>query len=349
MKPNLSNKIGICISHWPLEPIEWWLKAGCRHFRIGIEWAVFNPNPGYYVFNVADAAFRMIADAGGKILVHLFMVPSYLYPEYPRILNHPFAIPIFREEWVIEWVDYVRRFLEWSEQFGDAIEVCGPIVESNLPGWWERERTLQEIKDGKPKQEASPEDFIMLVLRPVAPLIRFSGKKVIGGTVTLQGERSWTYNRALKYFDHYRNRNFGTLNHMDFHVYRDVGKDTVSDIKRFIRDAEIKHPVWISELGFNEKGGFTFWETFWRKISGKDDYTGEMRQERKYKQLLEFLESTKPEDREFLDKIKRIYLYRGHAGDREPNSDELLNPPTEQVKEWTPKKAGALIREYLQG
>lgn len=363
-KPNLSHKLGLCISHWPLEPIDWWLQAGMRHFRIGIEWAVFNPDRGAYIFPVAAPAFQKIANAGGKILVHLFMTPSYLKPEYPRINKHPFAIPIMRSDWVVDWVDFVSRFLEWAEQFGDAIQVCGPVVETNLPGWWEKERTPEEIASGVQKQERSPEDFIAQVIRPVAPIIRFHGKKVIAGTVTLQGERIWTFERAVKYFEHYKNRNFGSIDHMDFHVYREIGNDTVADIKRvfahfekqsikaFLKaleegktdeeakqiaeKAKLKNPVWISELGFNEKGGFTFWERLSNLLKGRNP-SGQERQERKYKQLFSFLESD-PD----AQKIKRIYLYRAHGGGIAADGDELLD------ENFNPKKAALLIREYLQ-
>lgn len=324
----LVDRIGLVSPHWPLEPLFWWLIQGMRHFRIGMEWAEFQPKPDDYQFDAALPAFKAVQMYGGKVLVHLFAVPAWLDPTYPEINGLSFhAIPIMRDEWIEDWRTYLARWTEWIDKrdLHDTVTVAGPIVETNLRGWWEDEHT---------KGNRSPEDFARLVMAPAKEILNAAGIKMIAGTVTLQGEKDSLYHRALKYFTAYKAK-YHLFDHLDIHIYRDKGKELVHDIKRLFGDTSIQH-LWISETSVKEINPYGFWESVWQRFIG-NPYTPEQWQERNLKDFMRWYISDDP----ILQKIRRVYFYKSY--DSGLGTDGLLN------EDFTPKRAANLLCSYVRG
>jgi len=359
-KINLSDRLGIVAQQGQEPYLSWFIGADCKLFYVNASWPVCEPVEGEYDFEWLKIMRDKVYGRGGQILPNLFSMPGWSDPTQPLIEGWTFnAVGMWKAERMKD------RFLQYVDVFCREFPDIKNVVFENETNIYRRWRDPKRPFNPVPR---SALDFMELAVKPAAEVAHDNGKRVIAGSPTLRGQDSRDFAEALGHFTEFRaankpNENEQSLKRvadfLDIHVYHDkgaAGVNVVNDIKKFFMHFErikkpIKYPIYITETGFNEGECFTELEQFGRAIKGffggkVEPYTGEMKQARNYKRVLEFLETDKkkPVDEQ---QIKQLYAFEMFdPPDRKGDFNGLLKlNPDGSVR---PKPAALLLREYWQ-
>lgn len=360
MKINLSHRIGINSAQGQQPYLDWWIAANCRQFILNGQWAAVNKAKNVFDYEYLKAPIDRIISAGRNVILGIFSVPAHLYPNMPKVDRITYeAVPYIDKDGVEPLKDYVRLIVGAFPE----VETFGCFTETNLMGWWRDPAIDFDPKIGQKQRDfILAEKYMELVVKPISEVLRELGRKLIVGSPTMQGERQNTWDRAIRHVQTIRGKSEGSFDFFDCHIYREIGSETVGDIQRLFRyfaqkGKALKNPLCLSEIGFSEKECFNWWERLWRNLTGAEPYTGQMKQARNFKALLDFVQKIELEyiERKKTDPnakplLKLLMFYRSwDPAKNDTGTNGLLKEVlVNGVSTVEAKLSGELVREYLQ-
>lgn len=318
---HLWDVLGVVARQGQPEPLKRLQDIGFRHYRLDAARHLIEIAPGVYVWDWLDKAVQTIVDSGGKVLLSIYGTPLWEEPTAQPIGNteKPYSLPFSRPAFTPRLEKYTNLITDRYKSFAPNISF-GCQTETNVSNIW----------------NMSAEDYVLLVLKPVSEVLWSKGLELIGTGTTLQGERQGLFNKAANHF--LTIRKSGLVDYLDVHVYRDKGEDTVSDIKRFMKEIYFARgvgkysrwwstPFYITETGFNEEDTRSIWRKLWDSINQRP-FNPEEHQREKWLPVLEFLESDPA-----AENIAVAYAYAGFGGKAGILRDDYtLKPVAEEMK-----------------